>query len=344
MELRRTLLAEASAKGVISVTQADALWDFLAERTRDRPAFQPAHILYYLGGLVAIGAMTLFVTLGFERFGGIGLLVIALGYAAGGVALTDYLLRRGLAIPAGIVAAFVVALTPLAVYGLQSALGQWATGRVYRDYHVYIDWRWIMMELATIAAAAVALWRWRLPFLLMPLAVTLWYMSMDLTPFLFGQPDVTWALRKSVSLWFGLGVLVLALALDLRTRREDRDYAFWLYLFGMLAFWCGLSLMNSQSEIGKLGYLAINLLLIAIGALLQRRVFAVFGGIGVAGYLGHLAYRVFKDSMVFPFALTLIGLAVIGLGLLWQRHEKAIAARVLGWLPAPVADLVERRH
>lgn len=344
MRLQRTLLAEASAQGVISVTQADALWQFLSERTRDRPAFRPAHILYYLGGLVAIAAMTLFVTLGFERFGGPGLVAIALAYATGGIALTEYLLRRGLAIPAGIVAAFVVALTPVAVYGLQSALGQWPPGRVYREYHTHIDWRWIMMELATVATAVVALWRWRLPFLLMPLAVTLWYMSMDLTPFLFGQADTTWALRKVVSLWFGLGVLVLALALDLRTRREDRDYAFWLYLFGMLAFWCGLSSTDSSSEAGKLAYLAINLLLIAIGALLQRRVFAVFGGLGVAGYLGHLAYRVFQDSMVFPFALTLIGLAVIGLGLLWQRHEQAIAARVLGWLPAAVADLVERRH
>jgi hypothetical protein len=344
MELRRTLLAEASAQGVISVEQADALWRFLTETTRDQPAFRPAHILYYLGGLVAIAAMTLFVTLGFERFGGAGLMAIAIAYALGGIALVEYFLRRGLAIPAGIVAAFVVALTPLAVYGLQEALGLWPSGRVYRDYHTHIDWRWIMMELATVAAAAVALWRWRLPFLLMPLAVTLWYMSMDLTPFLFGQEDTTWALRKVVSLWFGLGVLVLAFAVDLRTRREERDYAFWLYLFGMLAFWCGLSLMNSNSELGKLVYLAINVVLIAIGALLQRRVFAVFGAIGVAGYLGHLARRVFADSMLFPFALTVIGLGVIGLGILWQRHEQAIARRLLASLPGPLAELVERRH
>jgi hypothetical protein len=344
MELRRTLLAEASAKGVISVAQADALWGFLTEATRDRPAFRPAHILFYLGGLVAIAAMTLFVTLGFERFGGAGLLSIAIAYAIGGIALVGWFQRRGLAIPAGIAAAFVVALAPLAVYGLQEALGLWPSGRVYRDYHRYVDWRWIMMELATLAAAAVALWRWRLPFLLMPLAVTLWYMSMDLTPFLFGRDDPTWVLRKVVSLWFGLGVLVLAFAVDLRTRRERGDYAFWLYLFGMLAFWCGLSFMGSDSERARLGYLVINLLLVAVGALLQRRVFAVFGALGVAFYLGHLAHAIFANSMLFPFALTLIGLGVIGLGIVWQRHEQAIARRFLDWLPQPVAELVERRH
>jgi hypothetical protein len=51
---------------------------------------------------------------------------------------------------------------------------------------------------------------------------------------------------------------------------------------------------------------------------LSRRVFAVFGGLGVAGYLGYLASHLFRDSLLFPFALTLIGLAVIGAGLWWQ--------------------------
>jgi len=35
-----------------------------------------------------------------------------------------------------------------------------------------------------------------------------------------------------------------------------------------------------------------------------------------AGYLGYLAGRVFKDSLLFPFALSLIGLAIIALGVL----------------------------
>jgi hypothetical protein len=48
--------------------------------------------------------------------------------------------------------------------------------------------------------------------------------------------------------------------------------------------------------------------------------------------------------MLFPFALTVIGLGVIGLGILWQRHEQAIARRLLASLPGPLAELVERRH
>jgi hypothetical protein len=78
--------------------------------------------------------------------------------------------------------------------------------------------------------------------------------------------------------------------------------------------------------------------------MLKGTLAAVFGGLGSAGYVGHLAYEVFKDSMVFPFVLTAIGLGVIYLGILWQRHEQAITSRLRAFLPAPLRDLVERRQ
>lgn len=343
MELNHRLLKEAAEHGLISEQQAEQLWGFLGERGKKTPSFRFTHVLYYLGGLIAIGAMSLFMTLGWERFGGWGLFLIALVYAGVGIWLTEIFLNRSrLPIPAGITAAFVVVLTPLAVYGLQAALGWWAEGKIFRQYHTHIDWRWMFMELATLASGTVMLRRYRLPFLVMPIAVTLWYMSMDLTPFIFGEADATWGLRKLVSLWVGLLIVLLAFWVDVRTR-HDKDYAFWLYVFGVVAFWGGLSTMKSDSELNKFIYLCINVMMIVVGATLSRRVFAVFGGIGAAGYLGHLAYDVFKDSMMFPFVLTIIGLVVICLGIVWQRHEEAISKRLRGLLPLPIRELIERR-
>lgn len=345
MELKHSQLDEAVSRGLISAAQADGLWAFLSAHAQQQPALRLTHVLYYLGGLIAIGAMTLFMNLGWERFGGWGLFFIALAYAGGGLWLTRYWLACQQPIPAGIAAAFVVSLTPLAVYGLQVALGGWAEGQVYRDYHQLIDWRWLMMELATLATGALMLWHYRLPFMVMPIAVTLWYLGMDITPLLFdsSDPELNWELRKFVSLVFGTAMLLLAFWVDVRTR-HDQDYAFWLYLFGVLTFWCGLSLLESASELGKFGYFCINLGLIALAALLGRRVFAVFGGLGAAGYLGYQARHVFGDSLLFPFALSAIGLGVIWLGLLWQRHERTVGAKLRRRLPQPLRELIENRQ
>ena len=337
----------ATAQGVLNPGQGLALWHFLQAEERDSPRFKPAHILYYLGGMVAIGAMTLFMTLGWERLGGAALFGIASAYIAAAVLGTEYLLhRKRLVLPAGITAALAVALVPLATYGAQRWLGWWpdqVPGRGYRDYHAVIDWRWLMMELASLAAAAVALWRWRLTFIVMPLAVTLWYLSMDIVPVLLGGD--AWQFfsdtGKRVSTGFGLCMVLLAVQVDLRSRQKD--YAFWLYVFGVLSFWGGLTSMESNSEPGKFIYACINLVLIGVGTALSRRVFVVFGGFGVALYLGHLSYTVFRDSLLFPVALAATGLGVMLAGVAWQRHEATLGARLRGMLPTQLQELVERR-
>src|SRR5262245_61819292 len=99
----------------------------------------------------------------------------------------------------------------------------------------------------TLAIGAILLWRYRFPFMLMPIAVTLWYMSMDFAQFLAGgERSFNWETHKIVSVYFGLGMTLLAFWVDLRSR-ASRDYAFWLYLFGVLTFWGGLTSMNSNS-------------------------------------------------------------------------------------------------
>jgi hypothetical protein len=269
--------------------------------------------------------MSLFMTLGWEAFGGWGLFFIALTYAGVGIWLTEYLLhRKRLPIPAGITATFVVALTPLAVYGLS---------------HEYdIKWTLITIEFATITTGAVMLWRYRLPFLVMPIAFTLWYMSLNMARL--------WSLRdlqEIVSLYFGMLMILLGLWVDIRTR-HDKDYAFWLYLIGVVSFWCGLLMISSESGLDKFIFQCINLVMIAVGAILSRRVFAIFGGMGTAAYLGILAYNVFEDSIIFPFTLTIIGLGVIYLGIIWQRNEELISRKLRGMLPRPMRELIERRH
>lgn len=347
MQLTRKLLDEAVINGIVTGKQAEALWTFFAQATTDTPTFKPAHILYYLGGLTALGAMTLFMTLGWERYRGWGLVAIATVYFVIALVLTTALLARQLALPAGITAVLAVVMVPLAVYGAQHALGYWPDApavRGYRDFHYLIDWRWLFMELATLAVGAIIFWRYQLPFVVLPIAVTLWYMSMDATAFLLGGSSSEFfsPQGKLVSTWFGICMIVVALWVDVRTR-TTRDVAFWLHVFGVLTFWGGLTSMDSNSEVGKFLYCCINIAMVALGATLSRRVFAVFGGIGISFYLGHLSHSIFKDSMLFPVALTAIGLGIVAAGVWWQKNEAVIGERLRSFLPHAFQQLVQRR-
>ncbi|HTN32500.1 MAG TPA: DUF2157 domain-containing protein [Marinobacter sp.] len=341
MNITRKTLGDAAKENIISREQADALFEFFQTQYQDVPRFTFTHVLYYLGGLIAIGAMTLFMNLGWESFGGAGIVFISVLYAVAGLAITNVFARKNLIIPAGICATFVVCLTPLAIYGLQQWLGVWPDESVYREYHQYVKWHWLYMELGTLAVGVAMAWKYKYPFLIMPVAITLWYLTMDITAIISGG-DFTWELRKLVSLYSGLVMIGLAFWVDIRSRRTA-DYSFWLYIFGVIAFWGGLSFQYSDNELSKFIYFCINLLMIGVGVLLVRRVFVIFGALGSCGYLGYLASKVFTDSWLFPISLTIIGLAIIYLGVLWQKHEKAITAKSRSMLPLPFRELLESR-
>lgn len=342
----RSALRVAATHGALMHAQVDRVWEELLRAASlpptekainaaattppsalpQRPAgprFTFVNTLHYLGGLLAIGAMTLFMTLGWDFFGSWGLFAIASGYFVAAVAAMHWLRKRDLPTPAGLLGTLAVALVSLAVWAAQHAFGAWPPGGPvrYASYHAIIDWRWLSMELATLAVAAVLLWRYRLPFMTMPVAVTLWYLSMDFT-YVWERSDVVnWSHLRDVSLVFGVATCALAAYVDVRNRRAgSADFAFWLYLFGALMFWAGLSWRSSDSELARAAYAAINVALIFGGALIGRRVFTILGGLGLAGYLGHLAHRVFADSIAFPFVLTALGFAVIALGIWWQKR------------------------
>jgi hypothetical protein len=67
MRIERTQLEAAAQRGIISGAQAGVLWTFLEVKQFGSPQFSFNHLLYYLGGMVAIGGISTFVTLGWEN-------------------------------------------------------------------------------------------------------------------------------------------------------------------------------------------------------------------------------------------------------------------------------------
>ena len=337
-------LRVAADAGVISTTDLERLLAFLSrDEAREESGgaspttrFDAAHLLWYAGALIVIGAMGLFSTLAFTQMGGRALTASAIVYAIGFSVAGHHLWhRKNLRVPGGLLIAIAVSMAPLAVYGIQDELGWWGKfgrpGSVH-DFYVWIKGSWIFMELATVAAGTVALRYFRFPFIVALIAFALWFMSMDLAPWFMGANQLDFAMQRTVSIWFGLLVLAVAWTVDYRSR--NGDFAFWLHLFGLLAFWGGITSSDSSTELGRAMYCLFNIGLLGLAVILMRRAYAVFGAFGICLYLGHLADAVFKDSLLFPFALSLIGIAVIAAGLLYHRNERAIAGWLVAHLPA----------
>jgi hypothetical protein len=339
--------------GIIDDAKMSEITAFLASRNAQpetsAPRFDLTHMLWYVGALIIIGAMGLFTNDAFNRMGGWALTACGAAYAVVAFLGGHYLwTKRSLRIPGGLLIAVAVSMVPMIIYGIQDAMDLWKYAQgdpgQYRNVFPYIHGSWIYMEIATVAAAAIAAYFYRFPFILAIAAVALWFFSMDVAIWFLRTPESTnnfdfdFSTRRMVSIIVGLAIMALSWAMDLK-RRGGADMAFWLHIAGAAAFWGGLTLSDGGTELEKFAYLLINVGLLGLSLFLDRRVYAVFGGMGVATYLGQLAFNTFKDMIVFSFALSAIGLLIIFLGVMLHRNRGRMIAALDNSLPDAIKRL-----
>lgn len=335
-------IRRAAVEGVLPDGDAERLIDWGYEQRFNRtfipdPAPGPAPetrkglnavtVAYYFGAMLMISACAWFLGDKWEELGSPGIFGTVLVYMLVAVGLGRFLRGKGYVVGGGLLITVAVCLVPLLTYTIEEMLGLWPASRPgeYKEFYPRVHASWIVMELATMAAALVALRYVPFGFLTAPLAYSFWFFSMDVAEWVFGQ-----TLSRNERCWTSVLVGALTVLVGYGLQRSYRrpevprteDFAFWCYLFGLLAFWCGLTFMESGSEVGRILYALVNVGLIALGVKLRRAVFIVFGVLGVHVYLGHLAYEVFKDSVLFPFALALLGLSVILVTVFAQRYMR----------------------
>lgn len=330
MNVKKEELISAASNLGLSAQQGEDLWKVLENQRVATNRFDVANVLYYLGALITLSAMTWYLGFNWKTFGSGGILCITLVYMVIFLFMGNHLWKKHLKTPGGLFITLAVSLTPLAIYSFQDYTGLWGgvTPGSYSDFFSWIKGGWFFMEIGTVLAGLVALHFYRFPFLTAPIFFSLWFMSMDVTQLMLPYSASMWSDRLWVTIGFGVVILLIAYLIDQRT---EEDYAFWGYFFGVLSFWGGLSLLDHEMD--KISYCLTNIVFILCAILLQRRIFLIFGVSGIFIYIGALFGLYFTESALFPIILSLIGIVIIFLGIVYHKNHQKVEQLILNSLP-----------
>jgi hypothetical protein len=342
------LLRDGVARGIITQAQHDALLDLaasdlaasdLATSAADTPpppveaarGFNAVTIAYSVGGIAVLFAFGWILIDRWDALGAVGVLGVALLYAAifGGTAA--YLRRAGFRVAAGVATVLAVEMTPLATWALLDLAGLWPSRRSaplcdwYSPIYMECNGKWIVIELASIGAALVALRRVHFSELAAPIGVALVLLSFHLVEAVFGT--------RQHGLAFGCGLvvaasLILSLAYATDRRQGEEDYAAWLYLAGLVTAFAAAIEVWEHGHAARHAVPIVALLAVAASLYLRRRAFLAFGAVLLVWYLGYLAFDVFRGTLAFPLLLATFGIAVIILTVILQRSYPRLAMRI----------------
>jgi hypothetical protein len=285
----------------------------LASKQGDRTG---ATRLMYLGGVVALAAVTVLIGEGWRSGGpllgafGASLVMTAL------FGVAEVLHRRGWKLPAGLAATVAIGLVPLVVFAFTQALGYKASSGFgeYHNFYAWISSQWTLMEIATIAVTGIALYRFRLPLLLLPAMVCSWFFSMDAASLIFGH-DVTNNERLSLYVVVAAAMLGGGFALD---HLGHRGHATWLHLGGLLtigsvACFAGSFTWWALAALGVAG--------LSVGVVTGRNMYFVFGGIWTFSVASRLAFDTFGGNIAFPLTLLAGGAILVAAGMKLARRS-----------------------
>jgi hypothetical protein len=383
-----SLLARGVSQGIISTQQRERLLDLASSsgdpsadtgaatstaRRDDRSPTEPPRgfnvvsVAYSMGALLVLFAAGWFLIDRWARLGPLGVLGIAAGYATVLAVAAHWLGAHRFRLAAGVCTVLAIAMTPLATWSLLAWAGRWpdpATRDPLLHDAAWMAWQWLVLDLATLLAALVVLWRRPTPAPTWAVAVALWGCWLHLGQLVRGA-DGPIAFERWLMLASGLALLFVAERVERWQRsrrapvrgaagggaRDDEahgDFANGFWVTGAVATAVAYLAIWGRAEpawrhllpLLSLGFLALSLYL-------RRRSLLLTGVIGVLGYLAYLAGEVFRDYVSFPILLAGFGILLIFVTVWTQLRFPALLQRLdagrsggerrLPWSPAMAA-------
>lgn len=324
--ISRTELDSALARWqqaqVISADQAEHIRKM--ERTApDVLPREPAQVLAWLGGFLAIVASAVFIGVDWNKMGGAQQTMWATIAIAGLWGLAWALRRRDDLLRVQASNLLVIAGTGVIMlwaYAFYRLTGLWPE---HSDAPESMDTTRNLMGIAQAVTAVVAtFWAFRLraSWMIVPAGFVGWMAWMSWMDSFARDNDMesdTDILRLAL---YGVVLVIAGLVL---TRLGWKNHATWLFVVGLSINLIMLGIRSFEDPMGLNGliFLAMTLVAIALGLVSDLRIFLMYGAVGLYGWLSALVIETFGGSRPVAFALILLGVAIVAVSAIWQRFH-----------------------
>jgi hypothetical protein len=252
---------------------------------RDVPLLDLPNVLWFFGAITAVVASIAILDKVPESGRDTWLLLASLGFLVAYALASALLYRRGLWIPAGLMATVSAAMVPAVGYAFTQLVGLYPDDPAFEPFSEFSG-TLLGIGVVTALVALVVFLRTRFSFLLLLLVGSALVDVQLLSP-AWGTSGDDRALSAIVS---GALTVVVGLVLDAAQRRRD---AFWFYVGGYFSVGAALVyyVLNGYGSGGSSGaWLALVLvgtLVLLGGAVLRRATWATYGALGIYAALTH---------------------------------------------------------
>lgn len=194
-------------------------------------------------------------------------------------------------------------------------------------------WHVFVPVLSSLAVLILAAWRFRIPFLMLPIGVV-FTLAVNL-PVLWGSYSAPSLLILGAC---GLALLATALRFDFKDPervRASSDFAFWCYVLGsplaihsLFLTLIGTDILSRDESAVGVGLLALMVVLITfitcLSLLINRRALILSTLVYFTFSVGYVLQKALGAEMAITFSMLVVGLYIVCLGTIWKRVRRKL--------------------